>query len=104
MNWNDLSMADRAAYIKLGLDSGITDLGVIRSTYNKYAEGGKTDNNSQLEEDYYTVTLPEIVVKPEEWQIDFIKNFADKKKQDRVFIGLWPPKPITLEYVRKRKY
>lgn len=45
MNWNELSMADRATYIKLGLDSGITDLGVIRSTYNKYATGGYTDSD-----------------------------------------------------------
>lgn len=40
MKWNDLSMADRAAYIKLGLDNGVTNLKVIRDTYNKYAEGG----------------------------------------------------------------
>lgn len=40
MSWDNLSMADRAAYIKLGLDSGITDLKVVRDTYNKYAEGG----------------------------------------------------------------
>ena len=46
MSWNDLSMADRAAYIKLGLDSGITNLGVIRNIYNKYANGGYTDNNT----------------------------------------------------------
>lgn len=45
MSWNDLSMADRAAYIKLGLDNGITDLKVIRDTYNKYAEGGSIDNS-----------------------------------------------------------
>lgn len=45
MNWNDLSMADRTAYIKLGLDNGITDLKVIRNTYNKYATGGYTDGN-----------------------------------------------------------
>lgn len=25
MSWNDLSMADRAAYIKIGLDNGITN-------------------------------------------------------------------------------
>lgn len=79
MSWDNLSMADRTAYIKLGLDNGIIDLGVIRSTYNKYAEGGETDSNSQLEEDYYAGTLPEIVVKPEEWQTDFIKNFANKE-------------------------
>lgn len=45
MNWDDLSMADRTAYIKLGLDNGITDLKVIRNTYNKYATGGYTDGN-----------------------------------------------------------
>lgn len=45
MRWDDLSMADRAAYIKLGLDNGITDLKVIRNTYNKYATGGYTDGN-----------------------------------------------------------
>lgn len=45
MRWDDLSMANRAAYIKLGLDNGITDLKVIRDTYNKYATGGYTDCN-----------------------------------------------------------
>lgn len=44
MNWNDLSMADRTAYIKLGLDNGIQDLKVIRDTYNKYAEGGPRED------------------------------------------------------------
>lgn len=45
--WNDLSMAERTAYIKLGLDNGIIDLNTIRDTYNKYAKGGakETENN-----------------------------------------------------------
>lgn len=51
MSWNNLSMADRAAYIKLGLDNGITDLGVIRSVYNKYDGGGNMiDTGAQLGE------------------------------------------------------
>lgn len=40
MSWNDLSMADRATYIKIGLDNGITNLKIIRDTYNRYAKGG----------------------------------------------------------------
>ena len=44
MSWNNLSMTDRAAYIKLGLDSGITDLNTIRNIYNKYADGGHKEN------------------------------------------------------------
>ena len=46
MSWNNLSMADRAAYIKLGVENGITNLEIIRSTYNKYADGGYTGNNT----------------------------------------------------------
>lgn len=45
MRWNDLSMTDRAAYIKLGVDNGVTDLKVIRDTYNKYNEGGPIKNS-----------------------------------------------------------
>lgn len=44
MKWDNLSMANRAAYIKLGLDSGITNLKVVRDTYNKYADGGPKEN------------------------------------------------------------
>ena len=48
--WNKLSMADRAAYIKLGIDNGITDLATIRDTYNKFAEGGyvREQNNNPV--------------------------------------------------------
>ena len=42
MKWNKLSMADRAKYIQLGVQNGITSLSIIRDTYNKYAEGGDT--------------------------------------------------------------
>ena len=33
-------MAERASYIKLAVENGVTDLSQIRDTYNKYAEGG----------------------------------------------------------------
>lgn len=54
--WNKLSMTDRAAYIKLGIDNGITDLATIRNTYNKYAEGGKKDNNTNEDDTYFGLT------------------------------------------------
>lgn len=46
--WDNLSMADRASYIKLALDNGIMDLKVVRDTYNqvnKYPDGGDLDYN-----------------------------------------------------------
>lgn len=33
MSWNDLSMRDRASYIKLEIDNGITDLSIIKEVY-----------------------------------------------------------------------
>lgn len=38
MKWDELSMAERAKYIQLGVSNGITDLSVIIDTYNKYQD------------------------------------------------------------------
>ena len=38
--WNELSMKDKADLMKLGIKNGIRDLDTIRSTYNKYGDGG----------------------------------------------------------------
>lgn len=48
MKWSDLSMAERAKYIKLGIQSGITDLSIIRGTYNKLAKGGPTKKQYRI--------------------------------------------------------
>lgn len=63
MKWNDLSMADRASYIKLGLDNGITDLKVIRDAYNKYADGG----NLKSDTDYYNYMERLATKKAKDW-------------------------------------
>lgn len=61
--WNDLSMKDRARYIQMGVSSGITDLSVIRDTYNRYAEGGlvhkydgTTEKPQQMSKPFRVVT------------------------------------------------
>nr|DAO34810.1 MAG TPA: Lysozyme [Crassvirales sp.] len=46
MSWNDLSMKDRASYIRMGVENGITDLDTIREVYNKFAEGGPIEKNN----------------------------------------------------------
>lgn len=38
--WKDLSMLERAAFIKLGVDNGVYDMNEIRDSYNKYKDGG----------------------------------------------------------------
>lgn len=44
--WNELSMAERVPYIRMALDSGITDLGLVSDRYNKFAKGGLTKEES----------------------------------------------------------
>lgn len=57
--WDKLSMADRAKYIKLAVENGITELAEIRNTYNSYAEGG------YLGDENHPITLKEVVVTPQ---------------------------------------
>ena len=49
--WNDLSMADKAKYIKLAVQNKVTSLSDIIDTYNVYANGGNTENNIPNTED-----------------------------------------------------
>lgn len=36
MSWNDLSIKDKASYIRIGVKNGITSLNIIRGIYNQY--------------------------------------------------------------------
>lgn len=38
--WDKLSMSERAKYIQLAVQNGITDVNSIRDTYNQYKSGG----------------------------------------------------------------
>ena len=44
--WKDLSMSERAAFIKLGVDNGVYDMNEIRDSYNKYKDGGYKPSSS----------------------------------------------------------
>ena len=39
--WKDLSMGERAALIRIAVDSGVHSIDDIVNTYNSYAEGGE---------------------------------------------------------------
>lgn len=54
MKWNKLPMADKAKYIQLGVQNGITDLSKIREVYNSYAYDGNiydgtTEDTQQMD-------------------------------------------------------
>lgn len=46
--WNELSMAERVPYLKLGIDSGIYDTSIIAGRYNSFAKGGYTKWKEQI--------------------------------------------------------
>lgn len=45
MSWNELSLKDKADYIKESVNNGIYNLSDIRNRYNMYAEGGYIPSN-----------------------------------------------------------
>lgn len=51
MTWDKLSMKDRAAYIKLAVENGISDLNTIRSTYEDWKTKAAQIKDLQPDED-----------------------------------------------------
>ena len=47
-SWDKLSMRDKAAMIKVAVESGVYNLDDIRGAYNEYAEGGDTNNQDDV--------------------------------------------------------
>lgn len=43
--WNDLSMKEKSEMMKIAVQYGISDLNLIKDTYNEYAEGGPTEKD-----------------------------------------------------------
>lgn len=74
MNWRDLSMKDKAYYIKLALDNNISDLDIIRDTYDKYAKGGKLDDTWTIQDEIkykqWLSTLPDNLKNTDEYIYD----------------------------------
>lgn len=50
--WKDLSIKEKAALINIGVKNGLYDLEDIKSSYNKYANGGHLDDDE--------IVLPEV--------------------------------------------
>ena len=63
--WDKLSMADRAKYIKLAVQNGVTSLGDIRDTYNRYAEGGYYNAGRMVDAIYESATGVENLGEPD---------------------------------------
>lgn len=87
--WNELSMADRAKYIKLGIDNGITSIKSISDAYNVYADGGyKGDENNSIE-------LPEFEVTANAPDNSSYQKAYDEQFKNGILWGLFGKKGIN---------
>lgn len=50
-NWNDLSMKERAAYIKAGVKNGLRSIDDIQKSYNDFANGGPKKDKSLFDKE-----------------------------------------------------
>lgn len=55
--WNDLSMKDKASFIKVGVKNGLYSIDNIKAIYNKFSERGVLDKGD--DEKYYAL-YPEL--------------------------------------------
>ena len=67
-------MKDKAKYIKLAVDSGITDLNIIRDTYNKYQDGGEKETKSSKTKDVKDI-INNFTLNPNTIRSRFYKHF-----------------------------
>ena len=47
-NWDELSLRDKAEFIKVGVRNGLTSISDIKEQYNKFDEGGEKDVTNNL--------------------------------------------------------
>ena len=91
--WDKLSMRERAQFIKLGLQHGLSDLKDIKDTYNLYSSGGdlthKYDGEEVEESSTLNLQIPTMLVDntyvetPQQLPITFLPTKGDYKVLDR---------------------
>lgn len=71
--WDDLSMKEKSAYIKVAVTNGVTNMKDIRTYYNTFSEGGPIEQ--QLREQYpnYTDTQIQLLIKSRQAQDNLTK-------------------------------
>ena len=99
--WEELSMQDRAKYMKLAVQNGYRDIRSIREAYNIYAEGG---TKGGPEDEYKDWLRNEARLNSKIWGVSYdealkhMKN--DRSYNYRKFYELQKANPNNIEYQR----
>lgn len=73
--WNELSMAEKVPYLKMGVDSGIYDASIIADRYNRFEDGGYKDTTLGLTPDQWKEIGVSLI--PIYGSYKEVKNFID---------------------------
>lgn len=79
--WEELPLADRAAYMKVAVKNGYRDIRTIKEAYNEFAKGGKKETKK---DDYNTWLESEAKVNSERWGIPYNETLSEMKN-DRTY-------------------
>lgn len=76
MEWNKLSITERAKYIKNAVKKGVTDLETIKNSYREYDDGGNLYSAGNLVNAIYDASIDEEYLGPPEHNYDFAQAVA----------------------------
>ena len=79
--WEELPLADRAAYMKVAVKNGYRDIRTIKEAYNEFAKGGKKETKK---DDYNTWLESEAKVNSERWGMPY-NDALSEMKNDRTY-------------------
>lgn len=100
--WNNLSMTDRAKYIKTGVESGLTNIEDIKKAYNTYAEGGPMEDDNQedvsLEETGTPIKVTRPVVLPTKRPLASVKGKYDSYVPEQKIQDIYEERNRGLDY------
>ena len=76
MEWNKLSIAERAKYIKTAVKKGVTDLNTIKNSYREYDNGGNLYSAGNVVNAIYDASTGEKYLGPPKHNYDFAQAVA----------------------------
>lgn len=100
--WKNLSMTDRAKYIKTGVESGLTNIEAIKKAYSIYAEGGPMEDGNQedvsLEESGTPIKVTRPVVLPTKRPLASVKGKYDSYVPEQKVQDTYEERDRTTNY------
>ena len=78
--WDRLSMREKAAMIKVGVQNGLLNLQDIRQKYNEFAEGGSKEEEEEVNTVVPFIQKTEVIVTPDTEYNQYLNTLPDNQR------------------------